>query len=315
MNQRLKRAAGIVVKKCLGVKRQEKALIVIDRSCRAIGYALWEAMSEITEPILVEIAPRKIHGEEPPGMVAQLLKKCDVFILPTSHSLTHTHARIAANKSGARGATMPGITVGMMTRTLNADYGQIARLTKKIAARLTKARRATIVTGAGSRLELKIKDRPGHPDTGIVHKPGQFSNLPAGEAYSAPLENGSNGVIVIDGSFAPLGALKKKVVVKVENGYIVDIQGNRTLKGIFNAYGKKERLLCELGIGTNHKATISGNVLEDEKVLGSIHVAFGNNLAFGGKNDAKIHLDGVTTKPTLWLDDTLLIEEGKFINK
>lgn len=264
---------------------------------------------------MVEITPRKIHGEEPPEMIASLLKKCDVFILPTSHSLTHTHARITANRCGARGATMPGITVSMMTRTLNANYNRIALLTKRVAAQLTKARKATIVTERGAQLELLFGKRPGHPDTGIIHKPGQFSNLPAGEAYIAPLEYGSNGRIVIDGSFAPLGALKQKVTVTVKNGYITNIRGNSKLKSIFETYGKKERILCEFGIGTNHKATISGNVLEDEKVLGSIHVAFGNNLAFGGKNNARIHLDGVTTKPTVWLDDKLLIKKGKFLNK
>jgi leucyl aminopeptidase (aminopeptidase T) len=200
-----------------------------------------------------------------------------------------------------------------MVRTLNADYKKIARLTKRIADLLTRARRARIETPAGSILDLDLSKRPGHIDTGIVKHKGGFSNLPAGEAYIAPVEKGSHGAIVFDGSFAPIGALNKNVTVSVEKGEIVRLTGNRKLNRIFNSYGPKERTLCEFGIGTNPKARITGNVLEDEKVCGSIHVAFGNNLAFSGKNNARIHLDGVVSKPTVWLDETLIIQNGAFI--
>jgi leucyl aminopeptidase (aminopeptidase T) len=313
LNQRLIKAARIVTRDCLGIRKNENVLIIIDETCREIGYALVRAAQEKTDPILVEIIPRAIHGEEPPGTVAQLLKTCDVFIMPTSKSLSHTQARINANKRGARGATMPGITEQIMVRTLNANYRKIAHATKKIADRLTTARHARITTPAGTLLDLDLTKRPGHIDTGIVKQKGGFSNLPAGEAYIAPVEKRSRGSIMIDGSFAPIGALKKKVIVHVEKGKITGLSGNRKLSTIFNSYGPKERTLCEFGIGTNPKARITGNVLEDEKVCGSIHVAFGNNLAFSGNNNAKIHLDGVVSKPTVWLDKTLIIKNGTFV--
>ncbi|GAI14876.1 unnamed protein product, partial [marine sediment metagenome] len=143
--------------------------------------------------------------------------------------------------------------------------------------------------------------------------PGNFSNLPAGEAYIAPVENKSNGNIVVDGSFAPIGFLKNKVTLEIKNGQIVSLKGNQRLNAVFKKYGKKERTLCEFGIGTNPKAKITGNVLEDEKVLGSIHIAFGHNLGFGGKNKAKIHLDGVIKKPSVWIDEQQIIKKGKFL--
>jgi leucyl aminopeptidase (aminopeptidase T) len=271
------------------------------------------ALQKRSDVILIEMKPRVIHGEEPPPLVADVLKKCDVFILPTSHSLTHTKARIDANKGGARGATMPGITVEMMLRTLNADYKRIARLTKKVCKLLTKARKAYIESETGTALELELKRRRCCPDTGIVKHKGGFSNLPAGEAYVAPVEAKSNGIVVVDGSFAPVGAVAKAVVVEVRKGAINSLRGNRQLSAIFKKYGRRERTLCEFGIGTNYKAKITGNVLEDEKVLGTIHVAFGNNLAFGGKNKASIHLDAVVRKPSVWLDDRLIIRKGSFL--
>jgi leucyl aminopeptidase (aminopeptidase T) len=297
----------------VGVKRDVRAVVVTDVPCHTVGFAIWTALHKITDPVLIEIEPRTIHGEEPPYLVARILKQCDVFIMPTSRSLTHTHARIDANKTGARGATMPGINVEMMLRTLNADYQRIARLTRKVCKRLSAARHARIESEMGTDLELDLAKRSCCHDTGMIKAKGSFSNLPAGEAYIAPVENKSQGVVVVDGSFAPIGAVVTPLSLEVKNGSIAKVRGNNRMASIFRRYGKREKTLCEFGIGTNYRARITGNVLEDEKVLGTIHVAFGNNLAFGGKNDARIHLDAVIRKPTVWLDDKLIIRNGKFL--
>jgi len=150
LNRKLNRAANIVVKNCLGVRRGERVVIVTDKFCSIIGYSLWHSLRKITDPILIEIVPRKIHGEEPPKLVAEILKNCDVYIIPTYYSLTHTRARIEASKQGARGTTMPGITVDVMTRALNANYQKIAVLTNKIARLLSKAKKVIIKTDKGA---------------------------------------------------------------------------------------------------------------------------------------------------------------------
>lgn len=313
LTTKLIKAANTTIHDCLGVKKGERVVVVTDEPCRAVGYVLWDRLRQTTDPILIEIAPRQIHGQEPPKMIAEILKTSNVFIMPTSRSLSHTHARIEACRRGARGATMPGITLQMFERTVNVDYKRIACLTTKIATLLSKAKQTIITTQYGTRLEIYLTGRKGYIDTGSIKKPGQFSNLPAGEAYIAPLEERSNGSVVIDGSFAPIGFLKKKVLLEIEGGKIMKVVGNRKLKSIFDKYGKNERTLCEFGVGTNYKAKITGEVLEDEKVLGSIHIAFGNNLGFGGKNKAKIHLDGVIKAPSVWLDGKLIIKKGKFL--
>jgi leucyl aminopeptidase (aminopeptidase T) len=313
LERRLLKAAKIVVDDCLSVKSGERVVVITDEPCRVVASAIWMALKRKTDPVLIEICSRSIHGEEPPVLVAEMLKACDVFIAPTSCSLTHTQARINANKMGARGATMPGITVETMLRTLNADYRRIANLTKKVCALLNATRKAVVQSDLGTSLELDLENRAGLPDTGIVRGKGSFSNLPAGEAYIAPIESRSQGVVVVDGSFAPIGAIAAPVTVRIKNGAITSIRGSREMSAIFKGYGRKERTLCEFGIGTNYKAMITGNVLEDEKVQGSIHVAFGNNLAFGGKNRARIHLDAVIRKPSVWLDDQLIIKKGRFL--
>ncbi len=313
MTTKQSKAADIVIKNCLGVKKGEKVVIITDKPCRAVGVILWERLRQVTDPIFVEIEPRQIHGQEPPALVSEILKKSHVFIMPTSKSLSHTRARIEACRNGTRGVTMPGITLAMFERTINVDYKRITHLTVKIARLLSRAKQASITTRYGTRLDLHLSSRHGYIDTGFTKKPGQFSNLPAGEAYIAPLEAYSHGTIAIDGSFAPIGLLDTKVLLEIEKGQITNIHGHRKLKSIFAKYGKRERTLCEFGVGTNYQAKITGEVLEDEKVRGSIHVAFGNNLGFGGKNKARIHLDGVIKAPNVWLDEKLIIKKGKFL--
>ncbi len=310
----LRPSAKIVVKQCLNVKKGENVLIITDKPCREIGQALWEQLPDKTKSIFIEIEPTGGHGKEPPDLVAEILKKCDVFVIPTSYSLTHTRARIEATKFGVRGATMPGITPDVMVRTLNANYHKIARLTKRMEDLLTHTEFVKIRTGNNFELHLDISKRKGHPDTGIIRKPGSFSNLPAGEAFCAPIENKSEGRVIIDGSFAPLGLLKKPVTLTIKSGKIIKLEGNKKLDKVFDSVGEKGRVLCELGIGTNYRAIITGNVLEDEKVMGTIHLAFGNNLGFGGKNDARSHLDGVIRKPWVWFDNELVIKQGKVLN-
>ena len=315
---KLKQAAMIAVKDCMAVKPSEKVLVITDEPVRKIGYALWEAAREIaSEAIITEIIPRKTHGEEPPEPISELMKLFDVILIPTSKSLSHTDSRREASKKGARIATLPGITEDSMIRTLNADYYNIAKRSEKIAEILTKGSNVKITTNRGMDVTLVINDRNGYADTGLNHRPGDFSNLPAGEGYIAPLEGKSEGVIVIDGSMAGVGKLEGEVIrVVVKEGYATEITGGEAankLHSLMKLFGKPAFNVAELGIGTNDKAKVTGNVLEDEKVMGKVHIAFGDNKSMGGTIRVASHLDGVIMKPTVYVDDELIMKDGEFL--
>ena len=85
----------------------------------------------------------------------------------------------------------------------------------------------------------------------------------------------------------------------------------KKLKQQLDAVGKDARNIAEFGIGTNDSAKLSGVLLEDEKVMGTIHIALGNNVSMGGSVNVPIHLDGVVKKPTVWMDGKLLMKDGK----
>lgn len=315
MTSPLEKSANIAIRQCLDVKPQETVLVIADEPTRDVGRALWGKAVEVgAEALYLEMTPRKNDGVEPPPAVAAAMLQADVILGATACSITHTRARQAATARGARIATLPGITEDIMQRALNADYHVIAKRSEKLAQILTAGKTVRITTPAGTDLTLSIAGRLGNADTGIIHAAGGVSNLPAGEAYIAPVEGTASGVIVIDGALAGIGVLETAVKLTVEQGYVTEIVGGAEtakLEAMLADYGQQARNIAELGIGTNDRAILSGRVIEDEKVMGTVHLALGNNVNFGGNTQVPLHLDGILLNPTLTIDGQVIIRHGK----
>lgn len=314
----LQKSAEIAVRDCMAVKPEEDVLIVTDPERREIGYALYEAaMKYGHEAFLLEMKAREVNGEEPPAPVAEMMKLVDVVLCPTTKSLTHTDARREACKTGTRVGTLPGITKDMMIRTMSADYHRIAELTYKITEILDAGEVAYLTTPFGTDITIPIKGIKAIPSTGLITKPGSYGNLPSGESYLMPEEGKSSGIFVVDGSMAGIGLIKDQPVkIRVENGYAVEITGGREaemLKEMIARVGEQAKNLAELGVGTNYMAQITGEILEDEKVAGTVHLALGNNVSMGGTVNVGFHVDGIMTRPTLRVDDTLILQDGKLL--
>lgn len=302
------------LEKCMGACQGEQIGIVFDEKRRDIAEAFFRAGNSLgCETVAVEMVERERSGEEPPPVVSELMEACDVVMAITTKSLSHTAARRKACSNGARMASLPGITVDCALRTLAADYASIKTLSEKLAELLTRGKYVRVTNEAGTDICVPVDGRTGLADTGDYTMKGSFGNLPAGEAFLAPVEGGSNGVIVFTSSISGVGICEKPVRVTVENGFAALIEGGaeaRVLKGLLEPLGKNAFNVAELGIGTNDKAILTGNVLEDEKVLGTVHIAFGNNRGFGGNVDVPIHLDGMIIEPTVTIDGVMVMEKG-----
>ena len=186
---------------------------------------------------------------------------------------------------------------------MTADYTAVEKLTDKITAMLTKADTARIEKD-GKVLTISLKGRDGVPSPGVYKAPGKCGNLPSGEAYIAPLENGSNGEMTIDGSMVGIGKLDAPLHMVISGGKLRSVTGEKSENLDVLLKNETNGTLCELGIGI---------ILEDEKVYGTVHIAFGTNTSFGGTNKAECHMDGIILKPTLYLDDVLVMKEGEFV--
>lgn len=318
MNKQLQDSSVMALRDYMGLKPHETLLIVTDEVKREIGMALHEAGKGLAkESMLIEIKSREINGQEPPEAVAEMMQKADVVVCPTLRSLTHTDARRNAVKLGVRVGTMPGITVDAMARCLSADYDKIIKLSDFIAKRMEGISTIRVVTEMGTDVTMPMKDRMIIQSTGVHREKGQSGNLPSGEVYLAPWEDQTNGRVVIDGSMAGIGLLDEPIVVDIVDGYAETITGGKQAQQLIEMLdksGREARAVAEFGIGTNYKAKITGLILEDEKVFGTIHIAFGNNISMGGKIAVNSHYDGLVTAPDVYFDDTLIMKQGKLLD-
>jgi len=313
----LRSAALIAVRDCMGVRPGERVLVVTDAPLRTIGYATFEAALELTtEVLLIEMTPRQSNGAEPPAEVAALMTQVDVVLCPTSKSLTHTDSRRAASAKGVRVATLPGVTEEVMVRCMNADYTEIAARTFRICDLMRQTKVVRVTAPAGTDVTLPIEGREAHASSGLFREKGLWGNLPTGEAYLAPLEGLSNGIVVVDGSMASVGMVDQPIRIVVKDGYATDITGGasaRRLVELLEPHGKDARTVAEFGVGTNDRAILTGVILEDEKVMGTIHIAFGDNKSMGGSVRVASHLDGLIKQPTVWFDDRKVMEGGRLL--
>ncbi len=308
----LERAVETVVGPCLGVKDGEDVVIVVDRTTEALGAALRAAAARLgAEPVMTVMEPREVDGQEPPAAVGAALAAAQVFIAPTRRSLSHTRARKAASEAGARGATLPGVTEDMLARLMACDFPAMASRSRRVAELLSAADEAHVSCPRGSDMTFDLSGRDGIADDGDLSAPGAFGNLPCGEGFISPL--GGEGVVYAV-SLASLGLPGEPVRLTVEGGRLADAGGDWGARwtALLDAAGARGRNLAELGVGTNERATLTGNILEDEKMLGTVHVAFGASAGIGGSVSVPVHLDCLIADATLAVGGERVLDAGRF---
>jgi leucyl aminopeptidase (aminopeptidase T) len=312
----LEQAVGAVIRDCLGVRSGEDVLVICNPATQGLGERMRDEAGAVgADAVLAVIEERASHAAEPPEPVAAAMAKADVVLAPTVQSLSHTAARKVANEAGARIATLPGVTEDMLARVMSADVDGLRRKGRAIADALTAASEARIRCPNGSDLRLGLEGRTAIPDAGELTETGAFGNLPAGEGFIAPVEGTGEGRLVVDGSIAGIGIVEEPVALAVEGGRLTDAAGNEgaRLMELLTEHGQEATSVAELGIGSNEKAILTGEVLEDEKILGTTHVAFGASAGIGGTVQVPVHLDCVVMKPEVSLDGEPIVRAGELL--
>jgi leucyl aminopeptidase (aminopeptidase T) len=306
-------AVDTVLQRCLQVRADENLLVIVDPPTREIGESLRQRARDLgADAVLAEMDQRATDGTDPPPPIAAAMRESDVVIAPTSRSLSHTPARKRASDAGARVATMPGVTADMLARVMAVDFSQMAARSQAVAELLTGSDEAHVTCPQGTDFRVQFGGREGISDDGDLGATGAFGNLPCGEAFIAPI--GGEGQILAS-SLAPLGLSDPPARLTVQDGRIVAAEeglGRQYLERL-QAHGELGTNLAELGVGTNDRATLTGNVLEDEKILGTVHVAFGASAGFGGTVSVPIHLDVVVVEASLQIGGQAVLDRGRFV--
>jgi aminopeptidase len=310
----LDRAVQAAIRDCLAVREGESALVICNPATQRIGERMRDEAAAVgADAVLAIMDERGSHAAEPPATIANAMLRADVILAPTVQSLSHTAARNAASDAGARVATLPGVTEEVLARAMSADVEGLRRRGKAVADALDAAREATIASADGAVLRLDLDGRPGIPDSGDIREPGAFGNLPCGEGFISPASG--EGVLVVDGSIASIGTVSEPARLTVEDGRLVAATGpeGERLFELLSEHGEDGMRIAELGIGTNERAILSGEIIEDEKILGTCHVAFGASAGIGGTVRVPVHLDCVVTRPDVVLDGEPLVRAGELL--
>lgn len=225
------------------------------------------------------------------------------------HSTSHTQFRTLLTRiCRCRFASMPLFDTAMLSGAMAVDWNTMAERTKRIARKVNMCEQIHIDTPNGTSITLSKKGRKAEVDTGMITKPGAFSNLPAGEVYLAPLEGTAEGRLVLQ--WAPTRRLREPITLSVRKGRVTRVGGKEEYVKYLRGKIRQQREnanIAELGIGTNDRARRPDNILESEKIMGTIHIALGDNSTFGGTVSTPFHQDFVFFHPTV----TLIRKGGK----
>jgi len=283
-----------------------------------------EFVEEVKEKGLFErILKKEFSSSDELEVKEILLETTSPNQLPTAviavnqHSISHTLFRkLCSEFLSIRFASMPLFEPFMFYTSLQANWNLVSRRSIEIASLLTDSVSARVTCPLGTDLRFSLDGREGLADTGKICSPGDFGNLPAGEAFVAPVEGTAEGVFVT--RYAPDRELKSPVKFIVESGRVREALGEDDFSTFINSLIHKERNadnVAEFGVGTNERAKVKTNILEAEKILGTCHIALGDNSSFGGKVKANLHMDLLIERPTVILElkngrDFVLMEDG-----
>ncbi|MCK9217010.1 MAG: hypothetical protein M0P77_03705 [Firmicutes bacterium] len=317
MNSKYEKACNTLLYVCGCCKKDEEILIITDPTSSEIARVLWDAARDLSNKNMIMMDDRSMHGEEPTKLVADAMMACDVMFRVTKYSLSSTKARKRAIEAGKRDVNMADYRLSMLeSGGLFTDFIEAGKVVKRVAKSI-EGEKIKIVSPGGTNFTASIKGNPGREVSGRSTKPGELASPPDIEANIGAIEGTANGIIRVDGSipYPSLGLISDEIWLTVEKSVITDIKGGpqaAELARLLASYNDpRVYRIGEIGIGLNPDCRLCGLMLEDEGVYGTVHFGIGNNLAWGGTSDCSLHLDAIILKPTLTVDDRIIIENGE----
>ena len=311
------RNASKIVEVCAGIKHNERVLIITDKNRPiTVSQILARNAAKIAQQVSIIVAFDEITQLN--NFITSSIKKADVILAPTTKTIGHSTAIMNALSKGSRVLALTEFSENsLLSESFDTDFLKLRTLIEKVEKEFNRAGRVHVFTSEGTDIFLDITGRIARSCSGICHNPGEMMAIPDVEVYIAPIENKTNGRLVVDASCSSIGIVKEKIVLEIKNGIVINIEGGNEAKKLKNILYKTNSessyIVGEFAIGLNPKGTVIGTISVDEGISGTGHFALGKNITFGGKNDAPIHLDMVYWKPNVELDNRPFMENGKLV--
>ncbi len=313
------------------VKLRDKVVVVTDpKVAQEIPIAFAGAAASVgAEVVTVYMRPPTAPAEEPPRLVVDIMKGADVAISCASETLNFTSAAAACMQAGGLHLSVPGASIDTFTRGTvevyfdEKEYQKMRSRAFWLKDMLTKASEIRVTSEHGTDIKGSIKGRLPLPSYGQAEGDYRGTAFPAGEVMIGPIEGTTEGTVIYDASMGGVGKINTPIKMIVKKGKVYEIAGGEEadrLHRLVEKSGEGADNIAEFGIGINHMGIITGNKNEDKRISGSAHIALGNNRFAGnvpkgiaGDVEAKIHLDGVVAKVTVYVDGQKIVDNGNLL--
>ncbi|MHA2226806.1 MAG: aminopeptidase [Candidatus Hodarchaeales archaeon] len=303
------------LKQCADLQPEESVLVMSDfRQAPEISMAVVKAIEKLGgKSLLIVMEKDLLKQKSMPESYQQIMNESDLIVLCTSDYFPGG-SRVIAAKAGARVLSMVKADESMIRRCIDIDYDELSTLTRKVADRFSEAKEVEIKSDAGTDIHFTLSGNKAFYFDGLCRQKGKITSHPSG-VVAVPLEEKqAEGTWIIDASAAQLGLVLSPIKVEVTEGVasiVSDSEQSDQFRKILSEGDNNSLKICEVGCGTNAKATYIGELIEDERVQGSAHIGFGGNTHFGGNIQSVTHIDTATRNPTVTLDGIEIITKGK----
>ena len=314
----MREGARILVGICADVREGENVTLATDPERREIADAIAAEVRAVgATPSLILSPPRTIDNEEPPAAVAAAFAASDVVYLPVTLAMAHTRAVRDAIGSGARVVSMTAFTERMMREGgLFTDFRARRPVCDALADRLTAGSRLTVTNPAGTSVTMSLEGVSGNSHACLLDGPG-FTAVPNIEANCAPAQGSANGRFVVDGSipYYGVGVVREPVTFEIEGGFVQSITGGEQADFLDRLLAAQDDPwvynVAQFAFGLNPDCVeLTGEMLNDEGVNGTVHMGVGTSANLGGTVSAKTHFDAIIREPTVVIDDEVVLEAG-----
>lgn len=310
-------AAQNALKCVLEAKKNDSVVIFCDDTRAPIGKAFERGALNLklkTNLVMLETVPNVFRKELTPIIVENVIDEhADIYInlfrgireeTPFRIKLIHNETSDHKTRLGH----CPGVTIDMLTEGALAlsveEHTEMQEFAQKLMQTLKEATQLNIITPAGTRLDFSVEGRSFFTDTMMDWKLMKWMNLPTGEVIVGPVEDSLNGTLVCDLAIGGIGPIEAPVTLHIKNGQVQAV-ASETVDVVRRVQASLEtdtmaKFVGEFAFGINPKARAVEEFLETEKIFGTVHIAFGDNIDYpGGKNTSSNHMDFLMDKPTV----------------
>lgn len=320
----LEEVAAIAVDQCANVQAGERMLVVTDNLSdpQLAGLVAAAGRRRGAEVVSIDF-PHADTIHDIPERVQQAIANSDVVIPLCKSRILYSNAIRGVSGHG-RLLYMADVPTDFFLRPVvrETDYADLARLAEAFETILNADGELLVTAPAGTKATMQMRAERGLSISSCrSHKKGDHDYLPGGAWFGCPIEESVNGVFVIDSSMEPGvlgGVVDEPIAITFVDGVLVSVEGDSQADEFvawLDECDEQIRGVAHNGGGFNPMASRTGNLMEDERILGSFNIAGGNNQSgWPGKNSSSFHWDAMMLNATYSLGGVLICENGTFVH-